>query len=133
MWFVRYCLIGLIQNQVKLINTSTEHILQCNQSEPVADASGRIVDLMNENGSTMQYSGDTVRDQQTRDIGPMLDRCWTSVVDGGPTMAQHWFDFSCSLTEHYICKYILILTYATVNIFYPSLSSLILHNGGLLE
>ena len=31
------------------MNTSTEHILQCNQSEPLADASGRIVDLMNEN------------------------------------------------------------------------------------
>ena len=28
---------------------STEHISQCNQSEPLADASGRIVDLMNEN------------------------------------------------------------------------------------
>ena len=33
------------------MNTSTEHILQCNQSEPLADASGRIVDLMNENDS----------------------------------------------------------------------------------
>ena len=35
------------------MNTSTEHILQCNQSEPLADASGRIVDLMNENGPAM--------------------------------------------------------------------------------
>ena len=33
------------------MNTSTEHILQCNQSEPQAVASGRIVDLMNENGN----------------------------------------------------------------------------------
>ena len=32
------------------MNTSTEHILQSNQSEPLADASGRIVNLMNENG-----------------------------------------------------------------------------------
>ena len=32
------------------MNISTEYILQCNQSEPLADASGRIVDLMNENG-----------------------------------------------------------------------------------
>ena len=32
------------------MNTSTEHIPQCNQSEPRADASGRIVDLINENG-----------------------------------------------------------------------------------
>ena len=31
------------------MNTSTEHILHCNQSEPLADASGRLVDLMNEN------------------------------------------------------------------------------------
>ena len=31
------------------MNTSTGHILQYNQSEPLADASGRIVDLMNEN------------------------------------------------------------------------------------
>ena len=31
------------------MNIFTEHILQCNQSEPLADASGRIVDLMNEN------------------------------------------------------------------------------------
>ena len=31
------------------MNISTEDILQCNQSEPPADASGRIVDLMNEN------------------------------------------------------------------------------------
>ena len=30
------------------MNTSTEHILRCNQSELLADASGRIVDLMNE-------------------------------------------------------------------------------------
>ena len=29
------------------MNTSIEHILQCNQSEPLADASGRIVHLMN--------------------------------------------------------------------------------------
>ena len=31
------------------MNTSTEHILQCNQSGLLADASGKIVDLMNEN------------------------------------------------------------------------------------
>ena len=31
------------------MNISTERISQCNQSEPLADASGRIVDLMNEN------------------------------------------------------------------------------------
>ena len=39
--------------QVKFMNISTEHILQCNQSEPLADASRRIVDQMNENRSTV--------------------------------------------------------------------------------
>ena len=32
------------------MNISTEHISQCNKSEPLADASGKIVDFMNENG-----------------------------------------------------------------------------------
>ena len=50
--YVRYYLIGLIQNQVKFMNTSTEHIPQCNQSERLADASGKIVGLMNQNGHT---------------------------------------------------------------------------------
>ena len=40
------------------MNISTEHILQCNQSEPLADASERIVDLMND-----VYSG---RNRRTR-------------------------------------------------------------------
>ena len=35
--------------------------------------------------------------QQTRYINPLLVQCWTSVVDGGPTMDQHWFDVSCLL------------------------------------
>ena len=32
--------------------------------------------------------------QQTRDIDPMLDQCWASVVDGGQTLVQHWVDVS---------------------------------------
>ena len=31
------------------MNTSTEHNSRCNKSESLADASGRIVNLMNEN------------------------------------------------------------------------------------
>ena len=31
------------------MNISTEHISQCNQSEPLADTSEKMVDLMNEN------------------------------------------------------------------------------------
>ena len=34
------------------MNISTEHISQCNQSEPLADARGKMVDLMNENALT---------------------------------------------------------------------------------
>ena len=30
------------------MNISTEHISQCNQSESIADASGKMVNLMNE-------------------------------------------------------------------------------------
>ena len=39
------------------MNISTVHILQCNQSESLADASGRIVDMMNENRSTLLCKG----------------------------------------------------------------------------
>ena len=35
------------------MNISTEHISKCNQSEPLADASGNMVDLMNENDPDM--------------------------------------------------------------------------------
>ena len=41
------------------MSMSTEHILQCNQSEPLAHASGRIVDLMNENA--FGQAGDYIR------------------------------------------------------------------------
>ena len=30
--------------------------------------------------------------QQTRDIRPLLLQCWANVVDGGPTLNQHWLD-----------------------------------------
>ena len=36
------------------MNTSAEHIRQCNQSELLADASGRIADLMNENATYLE-------------------------------------------------------------------------------
>ena len=35
--------------------------------------------------------------QQTRDIDKMLDQCWASVVDGGPTLVQHLFNVACLL------------------------------------
>ena len=36
------------------MNISPEHLLQCNQSEALADASGRIMDLMNEYGAYVE-------------------------------------------------------------------------------
>ena len=27
-------------------------------------------------------------------MDPMLDKCWASVEDGGPTLVQHWVDVS---------------------------------------
>ena len=40
---------------------------------------------------------DSLSTQRTRDIDPMLDRCWASVLDGGTTLVQHWVDVSCLL------------------------------------
>ena len=31
------------------------------------------------------------------DVDPMLGSCWANVEDGGPTLTQHWFQFSCLL------------------------------------
>ena len=39
----------------------------------------------------------TSLNQQTRDFDPMLDHCWASVVNGGPTLVQHFVDVSCLL------------------------------------
>ena len=38
-----------------------------------------------------------VPSQQTRHIDPMLDQCLANVVDGGPTVIQHWVDVACLL------------------------------------
>ena len=74
------------------MNTSTEHIVQCNQSEPLADASGRVVDLMNENGSTMQYSGGysegPANTRHRPDVGPMLDQRRRRWANNGPTLVR---------------------------------------------
>ena len=37
--------------------------------------------------------------QQTRGVGPMLSWCWASVVDDGPTPAQHWANALCLLGQ----------------------------------
>ena len=33
--------------------------------------------------------------QQTWGIHPLLDQCWATVVDGGPTLSQQWVSDSC--------------------------------------
>ena len=37
--------------------------------------------------------------QQARAIEPMLGQCWADVVDGRPTLTQHWFNGSCLLAN----------------------------------
>ena len=32
---------------------------------------------------------------KTRHVDPMLDYCWPSVVDGGPTLVEHWVNKLC--------------------------------------
>ena len=41
----------------------------------------------------------TAYTQQTQDLEPTLIYCWSSVVDGGPTLQQHWFNVSCFRVE----------------------------------
>ena len=38
--------------------------------------------------------------QQVRYVQPMLDWCWGSVADGGPTLTQHWLNVLCLLGLH---------------------------------
>ena len=43
---------------------------------------------------------DFVVSQQTRDIEPLLDQCWASVVDGGPTLNQQRLNISLLLSGY---------------------------------
>ena len=38
-----------------------------------------------------------VAPREARDVEPMLVKGRASVVDGGPTFIQHWFNVSCLL------------------------------------
>ena len=44
--------------------------------------------------------------QQTPAVGPILVWCWPSVVDDGPTSAQHWENASCLLDTYYTLCYL---------------------------
>ena len=67
------------------MNISTEHIPQCNQSESLADASGRIVDLINENGwhpTSVMFAVDSLRqfwicsvNKRFRKLYPRFEKC----------------------------------------------------------
>ena len=74
--------------------TSTEQILQCNHSEPLADACGRIVDLMNENAIAYISNNDNPRRYI---ILSNVQLWWVSVVDSETTLKQHWLKLSCLL------------------------------------
>ena len=53
--------------------------------------------------------------QQTRDIHPRLVQCWTSVIDGEPTLNQPWVNVSCLLRSDIIYRIIqIILLYCIV-------------------
>ena len=43
----------------------------------------------------MALSTATRLTQKTRRSEPMLAQCWASVIDGGPTLGQHWFNGAC--------------------------------------
>ena len=120
--FVKYCLIGQIKNQVKFMNICTEHISQCNQSEPLGDASGKMVDLMNENGAVLAQHIVGQRYRLYASINPTLvqchwteyalDRCWAifrlpsvewmwaRASDCGPALNRHWLSFVLSCSRH---------------------------------
>ena len=40
--------------------------------------------------------------QQTREVDPMLDKCWPTVYDAGPTLALHRINVSCLLRVYRI-------------------------------
>ena len=74
------------------MNTSTEHFLQSNQSEPLADASGRIVDPKNENGAGLschqskEHSLSIFRDQSCWPVQMVVQLGGTRML---PDLAQH--------------------------------------------
>ena len=59
--------------------------------------------------------------QQTRQIYPMLDQCWTTVYDVGPTLVKHWVDLSCFLSIDHHWAAILIKNITTL-VYYTGLA-----------
>ena len=46
--------------------------------------------------STVQIGGSASMStsQHSWDVEPMLDQCWSTVCDAGPTLTRHWFNAS---------------------------------------
>ena len=63
--------------------------------------------------------------QQTREINPMLVQCWASIVDGGPTLYQHWLDASCLLGSYILCIHSLYNTPSQWILLYLALCTII--------
>ena len=79
-------------------------ILVTPQSGAVRDLTcdPQVTDHMRSDGITAS----TVTQKTPRDIEPMLGQCWNDVVDGGPTLAQHWFNVSCLLRSPCVTLYV---------------------------
>ena len=61
----------------------------------------RLIWAMIADGPTLDRNKASVKTSpQTRDVDPMLVYSWLDVVDGGPTLGQHWFNVSCLLVCH---------------------------------
>ena len=56
-----------------------------------------VVSVQTLDAVTLVMMLNVLTSQQTRDIHPMLHQCWASVVDGEPTLVQHWVRVSCLL------------------------------------
>ena len=50
--------------------------------------------------------------KQTGDIDPMLNQCWSTVHDAGPTLVQHCVDVSYLLGQKCISEYYFMSRFA---------------------
>ena len=61
--------------------------------------------------------------QQTRNVVPMLDQCWSSVVDGGPALGQHLL-FLGGLVRTRAPGYTAVLTWLCLGLKHVCLNTL---------
>ena len=63
-----------------------------------------------------------VTTQQTRNIDPMLFKCWPTLFDVGPTLKQHWLNVLCLLGK---LRVVIYPTYQLVVPHYADIFSMI--------